>query len=269
MKNILKCSFILLFLLQPAIDWAKFNCSIVNAAEMRGETRQREAERNMFIRGNDTLRYRLLYPPHQVLNERYPLLIYLHGMGSRGHDNETPLRRLSPFLLDSEIRVHYPCFLLIPQCDTNDTWASFTDFPHSLSEKGTKSANMVLQLIHQLIGVKDIDSNRVYLTGYSMGGEGTYALLTKEPGFFACGVPVAGIGDTSKAALLQNIPLWAFHGDADDVNPSVFDELMIEAIKQKGGSPKFTQMKGIGHNCQDVAYSNSEFWQWIFKQRKK
>ncbi len=219
---------------------------------------------------SDTIPYRLIYPEKQTLTKKYPLLIFLHGMGTRGKDNEQPFGKFSAFFSDSITANKFPCYILIPQCPKNDVWVSFPGFPNSLSvsPEPTPAAQSVLSLIHQLLATKNIDARRIYLSGYSMGGEGTFDLLTREPELFACGIPLAAVADTSKAGLIKNIPLWAFHGSEDKVNDVKYSRMMIEAIKEKGGNPLYTEIKGAGHDCRNEAYLNEKLWKWVFEQKK-
>lgn len=229
-----------------------------------------EAEKKVFKNSYDSIPYRLVYPEKQIQTEKYPLLVYLHGMGARGNDNEKPLEKFSVFFSDSTTSNKFPCYILIPQCPENDVWVSFPNFPNSLSVSAepTHAAQSVLALIHHLIVAKNIDTTRIYLTGYSMGGEGTFDLLAREPKLFACGVPLASVADTSKAKLPERIPIWAFHGSDDKVNDVKYSRMMIEAIKKTGGNPNYSEIKGRGHDCRNDAYMNKDLWKWMFKQHK-
>src|ERR1041384_2048866 len=135
-------------------------------------------DKKIYTQRSDTLPYRLIYPDKEELARKYPLLIYLHGMGGRGNDNEKPLQKLSPFFTDSLRRNKYPCYILVPKCPLSDVWVSFPQFPKSLAATTapTPSAKLVLELIHYLMESKNIDKARIYLTGYSLGGEGTFDL---------------------------------------------------------------------------------------------
>jgi predicted peptidase len=228
------------------------------------------ASKLTFILDSDTLPYRFI-EPLGTRKKKYPLIVYLHGSGARGNDNEKPLQRLPAVFTDSVARTKYPCYILVPQCPEKDVWVNFPDFPQSLSATAepTPSGRMVLQLIRHLIADERIDADRIYLTGYSMGGEGTYDLLSREPELFACGVPLAAVADTSKAGAIKHIPLWAFHGEEDKVNGIQYDQWMIDALRQHGGHPRFTPLPGIGHNCQNEAYTTPGLWQWMFEQHRK
>ena len=230
-----------------------------------------EAEKHVFKQKDGSLPYRLVHPEKENGSQKYPLLVYLHGMGTRGNDNEEPLQKFSAFFADATTVNKFPCYILIPQCPENDVWVSFPGFPNSLAttKDPTTAAANVLALIHQLADTRNIDASRIYLTGFSMGGEGTFDLLTREPALFACGVPLASVADTSKAGIIKDIPIWAFHGSDDKINEVQYTRMMIEAIRRRGGHPKYSEIKGVAHDCRNDAYLNNELWEWMFQQEKK
>jgi beta-lactamase class A len=218
---------------------------------------------------NDTLPYRLLSPHNENIHQKYPLVIYLHGSGGRGNDNKTPLRNLQAAFTDSLNRSTYPCYVLVPQCPVKDAWVTFPNFPNSLAtDIPTTATKQTLDLIHELIRSNNIDSNRIYVTGFSMGGEGTFDIISREPELFACAVPLASVADTSKAKLVKDIPIWAFHGSDDQINEAKYTRMMIDAIQKAGGHPKYTELPGLKHPIINPVYSNTEVWKWMFEQRR-
>jgi predicted peptidase len=113
------------------------------------------------------------------------------------------------------------------------------------------------------------DAKKVYLTGLSMGGMGTWSIATAMPDRFAAIVPICGRGDPKQAEKLKDLPIWCFHGDEDkSVNVSGSRD-MIEAIKTAGGKPKYTEYPGVPHNSWDKAYGTDELYEWLLKQAKK
>ncbi len=221
---------------------------------------------NSISPNNDTLPYRLLSPQNEEVHQKYPLVVYLHGSGSRGNDNERPLKSLAASFTDSLNRSNYPCYVLVPQCPTKDGWTSFPDFPNSLASKPTIATMQVLELIHSLVQSHNIDAQRIYITGFSLGGEGTFDIISREPDLFACAVPLAAVADTASAKRVKDVPIWAFHGSDDNVNETKYTRMMIEAIKQNGGHPKYTEFPGLKHNIQKEVYGNPEVWKWMFEQ---
>ncbi len=226
--------------------------------------------KKIFKGSRSDLPYRLVHPRDQRSGQTYPLLVYLHGMGSRGNDNEIPFEKFGPFMADSAPLAKFPCFILIPQCPQNDIWVAFPGFPGSLSStpEPTSAAKNVLSLISELLKTESIDSNRIYLTGYSMGGEGTFDLIARAPALFACGVPLASVADTARAGITQQTPLWVFHGTKDPINDFRYSKLMVEALRKHGGEPIFSALEGIGHDCRNEAYLDPNMWKWMFGQVK-
>ena len=112
-----------------------------------------------------------------------------------------------------------------------------------------------------------IDPQRIYLTGLSMGGYGTWDLLARKPDLFAAGVPVCGGGDESTAEKFAKVPVWVFHGDKDTAVPVGRSRTMVEALKKAGGHPKYTEYAGVGHNPWDKAYADPKLMNWLFKQK--
>lgn len=230
-------------------------------------------ENPVFLKGDypsaaDTLHYRLMYPAHYQKNKKYPLVLFLHGAGQRGSDNEVQLTGVPKALTGAAGLEKYPCFILAPQCAKNDVWVKFPRFPQSLqaTQEPTKSARLTLELIDRLIKQKLISTKRVYVTGYSMGGEGAFDLLTRRPQLFAATIPVCSVADTGKAALIARVPVWAFHGDQDDVNDVKYSRMMIEALTKSGGTPVYTEYPGVKHNSWLRAYNEPGLFDWLFRQ---
>ena len=130
-------------------------------------------------------------------------------------------------------------------------------------------AGMTMELTDWLLSTLPIDTNRIYVTGLSMGGFGTWDLISRYPNKFAAAAPVCGGGDIKQAHKLVNIPIWAFHGAKDRVVTVNRTRDMIEAIKNSGGTPKYTEYPNLGHFCWDAAYNEQDFLEWLFSQCKK
>lgn len=227
--------------------------------------------KEIFVSGKDTLPYRLLYPLNYNKNKKYPLVLFLHGAGQRGNDNETQLAGVPKSLTDSIGRQKYSCFILVPQCAKKDAWVKFPGFPSSLdaTKEPTPSAKGALAKLEILIKKLPVDKKRIYVTGYSMGGEGAIDFLTRRPNLFAAAIPICSVSDTSKANLIYKTPLWAFHGDQDDVNDVKYSRLMINELRKHGGNPIYTEYAGVKHNSWTKAYNEPGLFDWLFSQRKK
>lgn len=224
-----------------------------------------------FVQGQDTLKYRLLYPDSDPLR-KYPLVIFLHGSGERGSDNEAQLKwGVTAFATDQNMMLH-PALVVAPQCPEKMSWSNFTRGKTSvetrLEPNPSKPMELVIGLIHELIKKLPVDTNRIYITGLSMGGFGTYDAIERYPGLFAAAVPVCGGGDPSRAATIAKIPIWIVHGSEDPaVNPS-FSLEMLEALTKAGAHPGFTQYPEVGHFSWLGAYSDALILEWLFRQHK-
>jgi predicted peptidase len=183
----------------------------------------------------------------------YPLVIYLHGMGSRGTDNQRQINEGIKIFTSAENYRKRPCFIVAPQCPDGSYW------------NGVPGSN-VIKLAKELTKKLPIDRNRIYLTGLSMGGYGTWALLAKEPKLWAAAVPLCGGGDPSKAKSFSKVPIWAFHSSDDDVVDVSESRKMVEALKKAGSTVKYTEYEDRGHGISGAAYREKELMEWIFKQ---
>ncbi len=227
--------------------------------------------KSVYVSGKDSLPYRLLYPENFDKRKHYPLILFLHGGGENGKDNELQLALMPKVLTDSAGRLNYPCFILAPQCPKNRLWVRFPHFPESLQTtlEPTPPAKWTFELLDMLLKQLPVDQHRIYITGYSMGGEGTFDFLTRRPNLFAAAIPLCSVSDTSKAKMIYHIPVWAFHGDQDDINDVKYSRMMIACLKNNGGKPKYTEFSGMSHNIVVKAYNESGLFKWLFLQKQK
>ncbi|MFK7734612.1 MAG: prolyl oligopeptidase family serine peptidase [Pirellulaceae bacterium] len=221
------------------------------------------------------LKYRLLKPADFDPNERYPLVIFLHGAGERGDDNGVQLKHGMPEFCKPATREKFPCYVLAPQCPKGQRWADvdWSQDHVALPEKVSPSMRLVLDLVDRMLEDAAIDKNRIYLTGLSMGGYGTWDALYRRPDFFAAALPICGGGDPASAERIKDNPIWCFHGGSDKIVDVEFSRVMLEALKKVGGSPKYTEYEGVGHDSWTATYANPEIYEWLFSknlaQRKK
>jgi predicted peptidase len=187
-------------------------------------------------------------------SEKYPLVIYLHGRGGKVMGREEFPDHLSKTFSDDKNYRKRPCFILVPQAKEGIMWNGV-------------QGETVIDLVKDLIKELPVDKDRVYLTGYSMGGYGTWWALAREPKLFAAGVPIAGGGNPSTVDAMRKIPIWAFHGAKDKVVPVSQTQKMVEAL-EKRGDVKYTEFPDKGHDVWDV-YQDDEVHEWLFEQKKK
>jgi len=220
--------------------------------------------------GVDSLLYRFLFPDNDT-SRRYPLVIFLHGSGERGNDNNAQLKwGVMNFATDENMK-KYPAFVIAPQCPLNMAWSNTTRGKNGeivLQNTPSRPMQLLMEVIGDVIKKFHVDTNRIYITGLSMGGYGTFDALERYPHFFAAAVPVCGSGDISKAASIAHIPLWMFGGANDPtVNPNLLYD-MVNALIKAGAHPGFTEYPNVGHFSWIAAYNDPMMIAWLFSQHK-
>jgi predicted peptidase len=234
-------------------------------------------EKKYFIRGTDTLPYRILYPINYKANKKYPVVLFLHGAGERGKDNEAQLTHGWKLFADSSNRKKYPAFVIFPQCPQNSSWANVTVNrnvqPYELAflsaQPMTTPLSLVSQLMDSLLNSGAVVKKKIYIGGLSMGGMGTFDLLWRKPGFFAAGFPICGGGDTAKPAVYgKKFPIWVFHGAADPVVDVKNSQKMVAALKKSGAKVKYSEYLEVKHDSWTNAFAEPDLLSWIFRQKR-
>lgn len=189
-------------------------------------------------------------------NKKYPLVLFLHGMGERGSNLD--LVKLHGLPKNAE-KEDFPFILVSPQCPLDiqrySNWLFYID--------------SVIALLDDVIDNYQVDEQRVYITGLSMGGYGTWEIAKQFPHKFAAAAPICGGGSTKQIDRLADMPVWAFHGAKDDVVPLEESEVMVEALRDAGGNVKFTIYPEANHDSWTETYNNPEFLSWLLKQKKE
>ena len=215
--------------------------------------------------------YRLLKPESITPGTRYPLVIFLHGAGERGDDNLSQLKYLPTWMAEAKARQAFPCFVLAPQCRDDQKWADVDwDAVESTPQSPTPSVDMlaVIAALEDTLRREPVDPSRIYLTGLSMGGYGSWDLAARMPDRFAAVLPICGGGDEATAAKIKDLPIWCFHGDADTAVRVERSRTMIEALRAAGGTPKYSELPGVGHDSWTPAYRDPDVLAWLFAQKK-
>lgn len=226
----------------------------------------------IFTKDGKTLPYRLLHPPAGTTGAVWPLVVFLHGAGERGDDNAAQLKVCRPAFATPELRARFPCFVLAPQCPVGKRWVEVNwgaKAPHQQPVAPSESMALLLELIPALRQELPIDASRIYLTGISMGGFGTWDLLARKPDWFAAAVPICGGADDSTAPALAGIPIWTFHGDRDATVTVERTRSMVAALLKAGGTPRYTEYADTPHNSWSRAYAEPELHRWLFAQRRR
>jgi predicted peptidase len=240
--------------------------------------------------GGKILPYRLFIPKDYSAQKSYPLVLWLHGAGGRGTDN---LKHITGSInlgaiiwAKADSQAKNPCIVVAPQCPDNSQWIKrekVGELPkaelspeqmrlllHSIDTiEPSEHLLAAYELIESLQKTLGFDESRIYICGGSMGGSGTWALIAAYPQRFAAAVPLCGPGAVPMASRLTKIAIWAFHGEKDSVVPVELTRRMIEAIKQAGGQPKYTELPGAGHPITDQVFNIPDLLPWIFAQRRK
>ncbi|NQX41189.1 prolyl oligopeptidase family serine peptidase [Pedobacter steynii] len=195
----------------------------------------------------------LLYLPEgyqQDSLKKFPLVLFLHGSGERGNDLEKVKINGLPKLVEAGRK--FPFILVSPQAHAGEGWES----------------KDLMRLMRSLQKKYRIDEDRLYLTGLSMGGFGSWDMAIKYPGLFAAVIPVCGGGDSSKVWLMRNTPTWAFHGAKDDAVPLKASQEMVEALRHHNPAVKFTVYPDAGHDSWTAAYNTDSLYTWMLSQKK-
>jgi predicted peptidase len=196
------------------------------------------------------------YKADDAADKRWPVILFLHGAGERGDDGELQAKvGLAPAIRKRE--QDFPFIAVFPQCEKNSWW-------RAEAADGERAMAMLAEVEKEY----KTDRDRVYLTGLSMGGMGTWSLSMKYPDRFAALVPICGRGDNKQAEKIAKLPIWCFHGDADKAVDVEGSRSMIAAIKEAGGNPKYTEYPGVGHNSWDAAYGTDELYTWLLQQKR-
>lgn len=221
-------------------------------------------------KSGEVLKYRLLKPTSYHPDRKFPLVIFLHGAGERGADNIAQLKHGMTDFCKADRREKYPCYVLAPQCPTGQKWSDvdWSSKESKLPDQPSPSMQLVFEVVETMIEDAAVDKNRIYITGLSMGGYGTWDALARKGSYFAAAAPICGGGDPQTVEKFSSIPIWCFHGDQDKAVAVSRSREMIEALKKVGGSPKYTEYAGVGHDSWTQSYSNAELYAWMFAQRR-
>jgi predicted peptidase len=210
----------------------------------------------------ETMQYRLFVPPSYNPTNKYPLVLWLHNALGRGDDNLAQISGTNTLgthiWTTPENQQKYAAFVLAPQVSETKAWAR----PHA--QAPPVSIRLALEILDSVEKEYSIDLARVYVAGQSMGGEGVWAALAAAPGHFAAAIALCRYGFDDMIPRVAKTPVWIFQGDSDEIVPVERARQWVAALCQAGGSPKYTEIPGWGHNVWEKAFADSEVVPWLF-----
>jgi predicted peptidase len=237
-------------------------------------------ERKTFFNGNFELRYRILVPQQFDKNTAYPLLIFLHGAGSKGYDNEAQLAIGGNYFLRKSIRDSFPAIIIFPQCPPEDLWAEFETENDSVTyavkrvifpfhRQPTTVSKALMALIDSLSQQQFVNKKRVYIGGLSQGAMGVLDLIARYPDVFAGGLSICGGGDiNSSKRFAGKVALWLFHGSKDDVVPVSFSRGYYRRLKKENADVRYSEYEDVFHNSWVNAFKEPDLLSWLFSKSK-
>ncbi|MCJ8166774.1 prolyl oligopeptidase family serine peptidase [Pontibacter sp. E15-1] len=250
-------------------------CLFFTAAGVQAQGELDAYARKTYVKGNDTLPYRILYPKNFDPARKYPLVLVLHGAGERGDDNQKQLVYGAKRFLEEQEQ--FPAIVVFPQCPTDSYWSNVDIVKDeagkrtfNFQEKGkpTEAMRSLMGLLKQLEKSGSIDKERMYLGGLSMGGMGTFELLRRKPNTFAAAFPICGGGHPATARkYAKKVDLWVFHGEDDSVVPVEKSRIMAAALEDAGGDVQLTIYPGVNHNSWDYAFKEPALLEWLFSHQ--
>lgn len=220
------------------------------------------------------LNYRVLYPADYNPEQQYPLILFLHGAGERGSDNEAQLVHGGDLLASHENRTTYPAIIIAPQCPAEIYWVDYKR-PSEAGEKRyfypanaiTKPLAAVKELVDDYIARGLIDKQNMHITGLSMGGIATFDLVFRYPNLFVTATPICGGVNTERAEKYKGKTIFRiFHGEADEVVDVAFSRDAYAALQKGGTKVSYKEYPGVNHNSWDNAFAEPDFISWMFNQ---
>lgn len=219
----------------------------------------------------ETLPYRLHLPSNAVAGVRYPLVVHMHGAGSRGTNNLAQVGTGAAQFMNWANDNGREYILVAPQCPSGRQWVDtpWQSHAHRMADEPTPYLRMALEIVDDAVARYPVDPDRVYVMGISMGGYAAWELLQRRPKMFAAALPCCGGGDTMLASNLTDVAIWAFHGDKDDTVPTYRSRSMVAAIRAAGGRKvRYREYPGVDHNSWTPTFSDHKVFEWFFSRRR-
>lgn len=232
--------------------------------------------KKIYLAKAGNLNYNIIYPSGFDAEKKYPLLLFLHGAGERGDDNEAQLTHGGD-LIKKESNINQ-FIALLPQCPKDEYWIDVVEiedieddssnFEPDVNAPASYALSMVIELMKSFTKEKYIDQSRVYVAGLSMGGMGTFDLCWRMPEMFAAANMICGAGSPEKAKVFSDLPIRIFHGEEDGIVSVEKSLEMIEALKEIGGNPEVFIYPDVYHDSWFNAFDEPDFMTWMLKYKK-
>lgn len=226
----------------------------------------------------DTLRYRILFPENYDNKKKYPLVLFLHGSGERGYDNEKQLLHGMKMFVEPANRKKYACIVIAPQCPADASWNSskanreVTPILREFNYMNdiTKPLHLAIELTKSIRALEGVDKKKVFICGLSNGGMGTFEAVYRYPELFKAAAPICGGGDTKSYSKAQaKVDFWVFHGDNDPTVDVKYSREMVARLKELKATVKYTEYPGVGHDSWNNAFAEPDFLPWLLGKHKR
>lgn len=220
---------------------------------------------------NNKMPYRMLSPTLVEPGQKYPLVLFLHGSGERGEDNEKQLAYGASMFSNPANSDKYPAFVVFPQCKDR-TWTDKIDersfMPGAPVPPESRTEKTLICLVEDIIKNNPIDCDRIYIMGLSMGGIAAYDLVCRYPSLFTAAVPICGAVNPERLYNVKNVKFMIFHGEIDEEVPSFCSREAYKALNSVGADVDYVEFAGVGHDCWSLAFNYPTLLSWLFSQRK-
>lgn len=215
--------------------------------------------------------YRLSAPQFPAAGKKYPLILFLHGSGECGTDNQKQIKVGVPALIDTLLKCPEPVIVVAPQCHGGHWWVKQLAMQenYAAAREPSPALGVALEICRHLVAERQADPDRLYITGLSLGGFGTWDAIQREPGLFAAAIPICGGGDVRRVQEIKRLPIWVFHGKADKNVAVACSRRMVDALKLAGSRKvKYTEYEGAEHNVWDRTYADPAVITWLMQQTR-
>ena len=250
----MKAAYLLCFMLVASF---LTGCAQTETNEMKFDVLERGGQHSKTfektITKNLNINYLLFLPESYGQEQKsWPMILFLHGAGERGSDIEKVKVHGPPKIVQTQ--TDFPFIVVSPQCPEGQWWTTKTE--------------VLINLLDDIVAQYNVDTERIYLTGLSMGGYGSWALASEYPDRFAAVVPICGGGNRIMSFFLKDMPIWAFHGAKDSVVPVEESKELVEAINARGGNAKLTIYPDANHDSWTETYNNQEVYDWLLEHSR-